>query len=105
MPTSQPVDGAQEFGPREQLAIWLLLGSAFTVILNETIMGVALPKLMEDLRISAAAGQWLTTAFLLTMSIVIPGTGMLIQRLTTRTLFITSISLFTAGTLISEASP
>ena len=105
MPTSQPVDGAQEFGPREQLAIWLLLGSAFTVILNETIMGVALPKLMEDLRISAAAGQWLTTAFLLTMSVVIPVTGMLIQRLTTRTLFVTAMSLFTAGTLISAAAP
>ena len=59
MPTSQPVDGAQEFGPREQLAIWLLLGSAFTVILNETIMGVALPKLMDGLGITAAAGQWL----------------------------------------------
>ena len=105
MPTSQPVDGVQEFGPREQLAIWLLLGSAFTVILNETIMGVALPKLMEDLRISAAAGQWLTTAFLLTMSVVIPVTGMLIQRLTTRTLFVTAMSLFTAGTLISAAAP
>ncbi|MCA0379101.1 MAG: DHA2 family efflux MFS transporter permease subunit [Actinobacteria bacterium] len=103
--SSSPADSTQEFGPREQLAIWLLLGSAFTVMLNETIMGVALPKLMEDLHISAAAGQWLTTAFLLTMSIVIPITGMLIQRLKTRTLFITAMSLFTAGTLISAAAP
>lgn len=95
----------REFGPREQLAIWLLLGSAFTVILNETIMGVALPRLMEDLEITAAAGQWLTTAFLLTMSIVIPITGMLIQRLTTRVLFIAAMSLFVAGTLISAIAP
>ncbi len=107
MPKSpaQPVNEEREFGPREQLAIWLLLASAFTVILNETIMGVALPKLMDDLEISAAAGQWLTTAFLLTMSIVIPITGMLIQRLTTRTLFITAMSLFTLGTLISAVAP
>lgn len=95
----------REFGPREQLAIWLLLGSAFTVILNETIMGVALSRLMEDLEITAAAGQWLTTAFLLTMSIVIPITGMLIQRLTTRTLFIIAMSFFVAGTLISAVAP
>ena len=54
----------REFGPRERLAVWLLLISAFVVILNETVMGVALPKLMDDLGITAAAGQWLTTAFL-----------------------------------------
>lgn len=102
---ANPSRDAREFGPREQLAIWLLLASAFTVILNETIMGVALPRLMDDLGITAAAGQWLTTAFLLTMSVVIPITGMLIQRLTTRTLFNTAMTLFTLGTLISAIAP
>jgi DHA2 family lincomycin resistance protein-like MFS transporter len=95
----------REFGPREQLAIWLLLGSAFTVILNETIMGVALPRLMDSLGITAAAGQWLTTAFLLTMSVVIPITGMLIQRFSTRSLFIVAMGLFSLGTLISAVAP
>ncbi|MGD9606964.1 MAG: MDR family MFS transporter [Leucobacter sp.] len=98
-------DGEPQFGARERLAIWVLLGSAFVVMLNETIMGVALPRLMEALDISAAAGQWLTTAFLLTMSIVIPITGMLIQRFSTRVLFITAMSLFTVGTLIAAVAP
>lgn len=93
------------FGPTERLAIWLLLGSAFVVILNETIMGVALPKLMDALGISATAGQWLTTAFLLTMSVVIPITGMLIQRFSTRALFIAAMTLFTLGTLTAAAAP
>jgi len=105
-PTPSPVhEDEQSFGPREQLAIWLLLASAFVVILNETIMGVALPRLMDDLGITAAAGQWLTTAFLLTMSVVIPITGMLIQRLTTRSLFIAAMSLFTLGTLLCAVAP
>ncbi|MCS3427050.1 MDR family MFS transporter [Leucobacter aridicollis] len=93
------------FGPRERLAIWLLLGSAFVVILNETIMGVALPELMHTLGISASEGQWLTTAFLLTMSVVIPVTGMLIQRVPTRALFITAMSLFSVGTLVAALAP
>lgn len=98
-------NGDGTFGAREQLAIWLLLVSAFVVILNETVMGVALPRLMEDLRITAAEGQWLTTAFLLTMSVVIPITGMLIQRVRTRPLFLLAMSLFSAGTLISAIAP
>ena len=97
--------GEPEFGAREQLAIWLLLASAFVVILNETIMSVALPPVMDDLGITAAVGQWLTTAFLLTMSVVIPITGMLIQRIDTRPLFIVAMSLFTSGTLIAAAAP
>lgn len=94
-----------EFGARERLAIWLLLASAFVVILNETIMGVALPKLMTDLGITASAGQWLTTAYLLTMSVVIPITGMLIQRTRTRTLFMIAMGLFSLGTLIAAVAP
>ena len=93
------------FGPTEQLAVWVLLISAFVVILNETVMGVALPKLMEDLHVSAVAGQWLTTAFLLTMSVVIPITGMLIQRVKTRTLFMTAMILFNVGTLVAATAP
>ena len=93
------------FGAREQLAIWLMLVSAFTVILNETVMSVALPRLMKDLDITAAQGQWLTTAFLLTMSVVIPITGMLIQRYSTRGLFINAMGLFSLGTIIAVLAP
>lgn len=90
---------------RNRLVIALLLVSAFVVILNETIMGVALPALERSLGITTATGQWLTTGFMLTMAVVIPITGFLIQRLHTRTLFLTAMTLFTAGTAISAAAP
>ena len=75
------------------------------VILNETIMGVALPRLMVDLSVDARTGQWLTTAFMLTMAIVIPTTGFLLQRLSTRTVFGLAMGLFSAGTLLAAISP
>ncbi len=90
---------------RNSVVIWVLIVSAFVVILNETIMGVALPHLMDDLGITAVAAQWLTTAFLLTMSIVIPVTGFLLQRYRTRPVFLTAMALFTAGTLIAALAP
>lgn len=90
---------------RNNLVIWVLLGSAFVVILNETIMNVALPRIMEDLRITPALGQWLTTAFLLTMAIVIPITGFILQRFNTRPVFLTAMGLFSAGTLVAAMAP
>lgn len=90
---------------RNKLVINLLLVSSFVVILNETIMSVAIPHLMGDLGVTAGAAQWLTTAFLLTMAVVIPITGFLIQRFNTRPIFIAAMTLFSLGTLICAASP
>ena len=77
--------------------IWLLLGAAFVAILNETTMGVAIPHLITDLGITAVAAQWLTTAFMLTMAVVIPISGFLLQRFTTREVFIAAMGLFSLG--------
>ena len=85
--------------------IAILLVATFVVILNETIMNVALPRLMEDLDVSARTGQWLATVFMLTLAIVIPTTGYLLQRLTTRQVFMTAMILFSTGTLLAAVSP
>lgn len=84
--------------------IALLVVAAFVVILNETIMSVALPSLMVDLDITAATAQWLTTGFLLTMAVVIPLTGYLLARFTVRQVFLTAMTLFAIGTLVAALS-
>jgi MFS transporter, DHA2 family, lincomycin resistance protein len=90
---------------RANRVIWLLLGATFVVILNETIMGVAIPHLVVDLHVSVESAQWLTTVFMLTMAVVIPVTGWLLQRLETRPAFILAMSFFSAGTLIAAVAP
>jgi DHA2 family lincomycin resistance protein-like MFS transporter len=92
-------------GPTESRVVWLLLAAAFVAILNETTMGVAIPHLIDDLGITAVDAQWLTTAFMLTMAVVIPITGFLLRRFTTRQVFVAAMSLFSAGTLIALLAP
>ncbi len=90
---------------RNRLVINLLLVSSFVVILNETIMSVAIPPLMANLGVTAAAAQWVTAAFLLTMAVVIPMTGFLMQRLHTRTVFLMAMTLFSLGTVAAAIAP
>lgn len=85
--------------------IAILVGSAFVMILNETIMSVALPALIVDLDITASTAQWLTSGFLLTMAVVIPMCGSLLQRFPVRGVYLGSMALFCAGTLISAVAP
>ncbi len=96
---------APKIEPHHKLVLNLLLISAFVVILNETIMGVAIPRLMVNFNVPASSAQWLTTAFLLTMATVIPVTGFMLQRLNTRPIFILAMSLFSLGTLAATVSP
>ncbi|NRG39862.1 multidrug efflux MFS transporter [Rathayibacter sp. VKM Ac-2835] len=109
LPETRPAAAADTpstaLDPRSRLVISLLLVSAFVVILNETIMSVALPDLMRDFGVEAHVGQWLSTAFMLTMAVVIPITGYLIQRLHTRTLFAAAMTLFSLGTLSAALAP
>ncbi len=102
--SSQP-HTAGELSVRHRTVIGVLLVSTFVVILNETIMSVALPTLMTELGVEASVGQWLTTGFLLTMSVVIPITGFLIRRVPTRTLFGVAMVLFSSGTLLAAVAP
>ena len=96
---------AHDLARRNRTALSLLLAAVFVVFLNETMMGVALPRIQESLHIDATRGQWLTTAFALTMAVVIPTTGWLMQRLNTRPVFVIAMSSFVTGTLIAALSP
>lgn len=107
--SSSPVDPATVPSPAagggNGTVIGILIVSTFVVFLNETIMGVALPTLIVQLDITAATAQWLTTGFLLTMGVVIPVTGFLLQRLHTRQVFVLAMGVFSLGTLVAAAAP
>src|SRR5918993_1408682 len=90
---------------RPMVIIMTLVVSAFVMILNETILSVALPHLTVDLGVSATTVQWLTSGFLLTMGVVIPTTGFILQRFTPRQVFLAAMTLFSTGTLICALSP
>ncbi|MEX6357476.1 MDR family MFS transporter [Staphylococcus cohnii] len=78
----------------------VLLSGAFITILNQTLLGTALPPIMKDLQVSESTVQWLQSIFMLLNGIMIPVTAFLIERFTSRQLFLTAMSIFAAGTLL-----
>ncbi|MFK9116908.1 MDR family MFS transporter [Peribacillus frigoritolerans] len=81
----------------------MLIGT-FVAVLNETLLNVALIQIMNSLNVTASTAQWLTTGYLLVIGILIPSSAFLIQRFTTRQLFLTAMSLFTFGTFLAGIS-
>jgi MFS family permease len=77
--------------------IAMMIGS-FVTILNQTILSTALPQIMRYFQITASTVQWLTTAFMLVNAIMIPLTALLLEKVSTRKLFMFSMLMFGAGT-------
>ena len=102
-----PIDatGQEKLARSSFVIIAILIVATFVVNLNETILGVALPKLMADLKIEPSTGQWLNTSYLITMAVVIPTTGFLQQRFSTRALYSAAMFSFSVGTLIGAVAP
>ena len=87
------------------LLLAVLVSGAFVIILNQTLLNTALPVFMEDFGISASDAQWMTTIFMLVNGIMIPVTAFLIQKFTTRAMFLTAMGLFLVGTIVCAVAP
>lgn len=90
---------------RTPTVVRLLVLATFVVILNETLVINAIPRLMGSFRISEQAAQWVSTAFMLTMAGVIPITGWFLQRITTRRAYAIAMGVFLAGTVLAAVAP
>ncbi|WP_089213310.1 MDR family MFS transporter [Streptosporangium subroseum] len=100
-----PAKSATAVPGRTPPVIRLLVLATFVVILNETIMINAIPRLMGALHITEQTAQWLSTAFMLTMAAVIPITGWFLQRVSTRSAYTTAMGLFLLGTALAAVAP
>jgi DHA2 family lincomycin resistance protein-like MFS transporter len=89
---------------RGPIMLALIVGM-FVAALNETLMGNALPDLMKSFGVSATTVQWLATAYLLVVGVLVPVTAVLQQWFTTRQMFLSAMSLFFVGTFIAAMSP
>ncbi|WP_307728906.1 MFS transporter [Alkalicoccobacillus plakortidis] len=97
------IDSINSSRPPYKMIAVLLVG-AFIALLNNTLLGIAIPFIMSDLNVNAASAQWLTTGYMLVNGVLIPVTAFLIQKFSIRKLFLVAIGLFIVGTLVAWTS-
>jgi EmrB/QacA subfamily drug resistance transporter len=81
--------------------IAVLMVGAFIAFLNNTLLNIALPSIMRDLKVEPTTVQWLTTGFMLVNGILIPTTAHLIQKYSVRRIFLSAMCLFAVGTILA----
>ena len=92
-------------GRKELVMVGVLLTGTLLAVLNLTMLSPALPAIMADLHVDATTAQWLTSVYALVEAVIIPLSAYLVGRFTTRQLFISALSVFTAGSLAAALAP
>ncbi len=84
----------------KKILLLVLIAGCFLSTLNQTLLNVAMSKLMEVFDVTATTVQWLATGFMLVNGVLVPITAFLMKRFTTRQLFISSMIFLLIGTLL-----
>lgn len=89
---------------RNRLTFALMLG-AFAAVLNETLLNIAYPDLTVRFGLPMSVIQWLTSAYMLTIGVLMPLTAFLQQWFAARTIYFAAAGMLLAGTLLCAAAP
>jgi DHA2 family multidrug resistance protein len=86
------------------LVVISVMSGAFLVVLDTTVVNVALPKIMAAFGVNVDKIEWIVTAYMIAMAIMMPSVGWLSARIGNKTLFMASLIIFTVASCLSGAA-
>ena len=112
-PLGQPLDAHPSPRFAERLAHipyhWQVLVvislSAFMVILDTTIVNVALPRIIQVFQSNVSTGQLVLAGYMLALAVVVPASGYLSDRFGAKRTYLMTIVLFTLGSALCGLAP
>ena len=96
------------FHPRHISYKWFLLANimlgTFMAVLDATIVNVGLPKIMASFGVGLDKIEWVVTAYMLAMAVMLPTSGWLADKFGYKRMYFLGLLLFTAGSMMCGMS-
>jgi EmrB/QacA subfamily drug resistance transporter len=90
---------------RQRWTLVLVCTATFMLLLDITVVSVALPSIQRDLKASLPDLQWVIDAYALVLAVLLLPAATLGDRLGRRRLFLAGLVVFTAGSLACALAP
>jgi EmrB/QacA subfamily drug resistance transporter len=91
--------------PYHWQALVVIALSAFMVILDTTIVNVALPRIIQVFQTDVSTGQLVLAGYMLALAVVVPASGYLSDRFGAKRTYLMTIVLFTIGSALCGLAP
>src|SRR3954466_14853457 len=90
---------------RQRWTLLLVCTAVFMLLLDITVVSVALPSIQRELGASLSDLQWVSAAYALVLAVLLLPAATLGDRLGRRRLFLVGLVIFTAGSLACALAP
>jgi EmrB/QacA subfamily drug resistance transporter len=104
LPASSVPSGAGA-DPRRWRALAVTQLAAFMILLDVSIVNVALPSIERELGVSAGTAQWVLSGYALTLGLALVPAGRLGDTLGRRRMFLIALSAFVVTSALTGAAP
>ncbi|GGL62960.1 MFS transporter [Streptomyces fumigatiscleroticus] len=91
--------------PNRWRALWVTLVAGFMILLDVTIVAVALPSMQRELHASAAAVQWVVSGYALAFALILVTAGRLGDAFGRRRVFLLALAAFVVCSAAAGAAP
>ncbi len=78
----------------------IIVMGVFMAILDTSVVNVAIPKMETELNASTAQIQWVLTAYMLTIGVLVPISGWMTDKFGPKKLFLSALVVFTGGSIL-----
>jgi EmrB/QacA subfamily drug resistance transporter len=99
-----PPQSAVTMTRRNRVALGLLVSAQFLVMLDASIVNVALPSIQRELDFGPAAVTWVVNAYVLAFAGLLLLSGRAADLFGRRRIFVSGAAMFTAGTLLAAVA-
>ncbi|WP_206079838.1 MFS transporter [Propioniciclava coleopterorum] len=96
--TSEPVAAPTR---RDWFALAVLATGLGLIVLDGTIVGVALPTIISDIHLDLTDAQWVNSLYAVLLAALLLSTGRLADRLGRRLLFLVGLVVFVGGSVLA----
>lgn len=86
------------------MLVAVVILSAFVTMLNQTILSVAQPSIIDAFKVDLSTVQWLSTGYSLIGGILIPISAWMADRFNTKWLVTSSLGVFLIGSIVAAFS-
>ncbi len=97
-------DESTKLGPELTKLLFIVLLGGITPFLDTTIVNVAIDTLIKKLGSPVSMVQWVSTGYLLSLSMAIPLTGWGAKRFGSKQIWLFGLTLFMSGSILSGAA-
>lgn len=96
------------YHPQNDRYKWFVLGNimigTFMAVLDSTIVNVGLPKIMASFGVGIDKIEWVITAYMLSMAVMLPTSGWLADKFGYKRMYFMGLFMFTLGSLLCGMS-